>query len=155
MIFSFYKIYPISRNQFFLLIKFGKFDIHDIFQLSEDSQCWLNLRNIGIWRHAQYTSDQLLIIWLYLCCKLSIISILYIIHSVRDNLPQVYIEPIGFTVESISKDIILRHCCGLDFCVKCSAKWAVKESKIWLFISFRGTSWKCCSIVFKEWFVYF
>ena len=61
-------------------------------------------------------------IWLYLRWELPIISILNIIDSVQDNLAHVYIEPIGFTLESISKDTILRHYCGLGFCVKCIAK---------------------------------
>ena len=69
-----------------------------------------------------YTSEQALIIQLYLRRELSIISILSFIHSVQDDLPQVFIEPIGFTVEIIPKDIILRHSCGLGFCVKCLAK---------------------------------
>ena len=35
----------------------------------------------------------------------------------QDNLPQVFIELTGSTVENILKDIISRHCCGPDFCV--------------------------------------
>ena len=82
-----------------------------------------------MWWHATYTSEQALIIRMYLCCELSIISILSFIHSVQHDLPQVFIEPIRFTVESISKDIISRHCCGLGFCVKFLAKWAAVDSK--------------------------
>ena len=38
--------------------------------------------------------------------QFEIIYIIYFIHSVQDDLPKVFIEPIGFTVESIPKDII-------------------------------------------------
>ena len=85
--------------------------------LLEDHKWWVNLWNIGIWWHALYTSEKALINWLYLCRELSIIYLLYFIHSVHNNLSQVFIKPIGFTVESILKDIISQHCCGLVFCV--------------------------------------
>ena len=49
-----------------------------------------------MWRHDPYTSEQALIIRLYLCCELSIISILSFINSVQDDLPQVStVNPIG------------------------------------------------------------
>ena len=66
---------------------------------------------------------------IHISCEVSIISILYFIHSVQDDLPQVFIEAIGFTVDSILKNIISRHCCGLGFYVKCLVKLTAKESK--------------------------
>ena len=126
-----------------------------LFLLSEDHQFWVNLWNFERWRHSPYTSEQALIIRLYIRQELSIISILFFIHSLQDDLPQVFIEHIGFTVESISKDITLRHSCGLVFCVKCLAKWAAKESKFLLITTFCATSWKCCSIIFSECSGYF
>ena len=125
VIFSFSKFVWLSGNIFFWSI--WKIRNSWLFHLSEDHQCWVNLWNIGMWQRALYTSEQTLIFWLYLCCELSIISLLYFIHSLQDDLPQVFIELIGFTVESISKDLILRHSCGLGFCVKCLAKWAQKS----------------------------
>ena len=136
---------------FWSILKKSKFAI---FCLSEDHQFWVNLRNIGIWRHDTYTSEQALIIRLYLRCELSTICNISFIHSVQDNLPQFFIEPIGFTVEIISEDIILRHCCVLGFCVKCLAKWAAKISEFLLFANFSATSWKCYSILFLECFGY-
>ena len=62
-------------------------------------------------RHAPCNSDQALIIWLYLRRELSIIYVLSFIHSVQDNLPQVFIEPVGFTAEIILKEIISRQSC--------------------------------------------
>ena len=110
-----------------------------IFRLSEDHQFWVNLWNLGKCRHAPYTYEQSLVIQIYLRCELSIISILYFVHIVQDDSPQVLIEPIGFTVESISKDVISRHCCGLGFCVKCLAKWAAKDSELLSLIIFWAT----------------
>ena len=114
-----------SSFSFLVNFCFGQFwknQISRLFHLSEDHQCWVNLWNLGMCLHAPYTSEQALIIRLYLRRELSIISILSFIHNVQDDLPQVFIEPIGFTVEIISKDIISRHSCGLGFCVKCLAK---------------------------------
>ena len=111
----------------FLFGRFWKIRNSRIFHLLDNHQCWVNLLNLGKWRHALCTSEQALIIRMYLCCELSIISILYFIHSVQDHLPHVFIEPIGFTVKSISKDIISRHYCGIGFCVKCLAKRSATE----------------------------
>ena len=46
----------------------------------------------------------------------------YVIQCVQDNSLQVLIEPIGFTVEVIFKDIILCNSCGIDICVKVLAR---------------------------------
>ena len=126
-----------------------------LFHLSEDHQCWVNLWNIGVWRHTTYTSEQALIIRLYLRRVFSIISFFSFIRSVQDDLPQIFIEPIGFTVENILKDIILRHCCGLGLCIKCLAKWAVKESKFLLFTTFLRYILEVLFHFFKEFFGYF
>ena len=73
-------------------------------------------------RHAPYTSEQALIDRLCLRRELSIIFIIYYINSIYDDLTQVFIDTVLFTAESISKEIILVHCCGISFCVKCLAK---------------------------------
>ena len=86
---------------------------------------------------------------------MSIIYILYFIHSLQDDLPKIFIEPIRFTEESISKHITFQHCCELGFCVKYLAKWATKESEFWSFMTFWSTPWKCCSILFWKCFCYF
>ena len=154
MILSFYKFgRPVGNSFYFYPI----WNIQNLrlFHLSEDYQCWVNLWNLGMWRHAPYNSEQELIIRLYLRRELSIISIISFIHSVQGDLSQVFIEPIGFTLESIPKDITLRHCCGLGFCVKCLPKWAAKESELLLFATFCAISWKCFSIPFLECFGYF
>ena len=36
-------------------------------------------------------------------------------QSIRDDLPQFFIGPIGFTEENILKDTVSRDCCGLGF----------------------------------------
>ena len=51
--------------------------------------------------------------------ELSTIFIISFVQSVQDGLSQVFIEPIVFTVENISDEIISQHCCGIRFCVKC------------------------------------
>ena len=61
----------------------------------------------NIMSHSPYTSNQVLTNQLNIHHELSNILIPSFIQSVHDNLPQVFIEPIGFTVESIPKDIIL------------------------------------------------
>ena len=106
-----------------------------------------------MWQHALYTSKKVLSIWLYLRRKFLVISILSFIHSVQDNLYQVFIEPIGFIVESILKDVILWRCCGLVFCVKC--KVSSKRVRILIIHDFWATYWKCFSILFLECFGYF
>ena len=60
-------------------------------------------------------SEQALINWIYLCHEQLIITVLYFMQTVQDGLPQVFIKPIGFTIETLSKDIIYRHFCGLSF----------------------------------------
>ena len=40
-----------------------------LFHLSEDHQWWVNLWNLGMWKHALYTSEQVLIVCIYLCCE--------------------------------------------------------------------------------------
>ena len=43
------------------------------------------------------------------------ILILYFMHSVYDYLPQASAETIGFSVEILSKVMIVQHFCGTDF----------------------------------------
>ena len=117
--------------------------------LYKDHQCRVNLCNLGTWRHASYASDQASINRLYLRRESSIILIPYFMQIIQDRSPEVFIEQAGFTVESISKDIIVRHCCALGFLPKCWAKWAAKEFKLLSHYTFWGTSWKCCSVLFK------
>ena len=131
-----------------VFLKFGTFLKTRLFHLSEDHPLWVNLWNIGIWWHALWTFKQALVNWMKLRHELSIISIIYFIYSVQDNQPQVFIEPIWFTVESISKDIILQNCCGLGFCVKHLAKLSAKDSKLLSFMTFWSPCWKGCSILF-------
>ena len=52
----------------------------------------------------------------------------YFMHRVNENLPQAFIESIGFNVEIIPKSMIARHWCGLGLLVTCWAKWSSKES---------------------------
>ena len=63
-----------------------------------------------------YTNEQELITWTYLCHEWFTISIIYLINSAQDNLPQVLIKTIGFNTESILKDTILQHFGGIGFC---------------------------------------
>ena len=58
----------------------------------------VNLCSIGVWYHAPYTSKKLLLNWLYLCCEHFTILILSFIHNFHDDLPQVSIKDIGFTI---------------------------------------------------------
>ena len=102
----------------FLFNQIWKIRNSRLFHLSEDHQSWVNLHNSGILWHTPYNYEQALIIQPNQCRELSIISIVSFIHSVHKELPQVFIDPIGFIVEIISRDIILRHCCGLGFCIK-------------------------------------
>ena len=113
------------------------------FHLLEDHQCWVNLWNIGMWKHATYTYEQALIIRLYLSFKLSIIFILSFIHIVQYNLPQVLIESIRFIV----------HSCGLGSCVKCLATWSVKESDFYLSWIFGPRLWSVVEL-FLEYYGY-
>ena len=53
------------------------------FHLSEDNHIWVNPCNIGILRHAQYTTKKVLINLLGLCREFSIILFLCFIHSVQ------------------------------------------------------------------------
>ena len=89
VIFSFFKICSISWKTVFHFGQFRKNRNSRLSHLSEDHQCWVILWNLGICRHAWYTSEQALIIRLYLRRELSIISILSFIHNVQDDLPQV------------------------------------------------------------------
>ena len=125
-----------KKNSILVRTLFCKIQKTLLFHLYKDHRFQVNLWNIGIWRHALYTSKQVLIYRLNLRHELSIIWIISLIQTVQDDLPQVSIKPIGFTVEIILKDIILLHCCGLVFCVKCLSKWAAKESKLSSCINF-------------------
>ena len=60
----------------------------------------------------------------------SIISTLSFIQIVQDNLTQVFIKPIGFTLLFITKDIIMKHCCGLVFFYKTLNKMSKKTVRI-------------------------
>ena len=55
-------------------------------------------------------------------CEWLHISNLSLTHNVHDNLTQVFINPMGFTVERISNIIISQHFCGVDF------GWNVEQS---------------------------
>ena len=149
LIFSFSK--SVWSEAIFVLVETSSWKIWKTwpFHLYEDHQFRVNIQNTGIWQHSTYTSKQALINWIYLCHERSIISILYFMQSVQDNLTHVFTKPIGFTKESILKEVISRHCCGLGFWVKDWAKWAAKYSKLLSYSTFWATSWKYCSIIFS------
>ena len=86
-------------------------------------------------------------------CEWSIISTLSFLHIVHDDLPRVFIEPIGFTT-FFPKYIILRYCCGRGFCVNLLAKWSEKESELLSWMKFWATSRNFCSALFCVYFEY-
>ena len=65
----------------------------------EYHKCLLNLWNLILWWHALYNYEQELIKLPYLNREWLISSNLHLMHSVHDTLPQISIDPIGFTVE--------------------------------------------------------
>ena len=60
--------------------------------LSEDHQFWVNLWDLGMWRHFPYTYEKALIVWLYLLCELSIFFpfISYTVYKYYKN--QLYVK---------------------------------------------------------------
>ena len=99
-------------------------DKHETLSPWEDHKFRVNLRNLGLWRHAPYIYEQVLIRFTYLSRERLTISNLYFMHKVHESLLLVFIDPIGFTFDNISNFIISRHCCGVGFWSKCWAKWA-------------------------------
>ena len=76
------------------------------------------------------------------------ISNISFVHKVHEDLLQVFIDPIGLTLDKIPNFIISRHCCWVGFCSKCWAKWAAKVCEFFSCFIFCAISWKCCSILF-------
>ena len=99
-------------------------------------QCRVNLWNLGLWRHAPYISEQVFISYPYLRCEELTISNLSFVHNVHEDLIQVFIDLIGFTLDEISNFVISRHCCGVSFWSKRWAKWAAKVSEFYRAVLF-------------------
>ena len=59
-------------------------------------------------------------------------------HNMHEDLTHIFVEPIGFTVESISGDIVVKY--YYEF-LKCLVKWSEKEYNFSL-CTFWDTSWK-------------
>ena len=80
-----------------------------------------------------------------------IILIIYFIQVLHDDLPQVFIETIGFTVEIISKDIILRDSCGMFFVCKNFSKVSSERVLIPIVYEILG---HILEVLFHYFFVY-
>ena len=143
------KLYQVEISFHFLIIlQMWIRRKHETLSPWEDHQCRVNLWNLGLWRHAPYISEQALIRFLYLRRERLTISNLSFMHKVHDGLPQVFIDPIGFTLAKTSNFIVSRHCCGVGFWSKCVTKWAAKVSEFLSCYTFCAIAWKYCSILF-------
>ena len=85
VIFSFSNFLSTRWKEFYFYL-IWKIRNSPLFHLSENHQCWVNLWNIGMQRNVLYTSEQALIIWLYLRHELSIVSILFFSYIVYNTI---------------------------------------------------------------------
>ena len=120
------------------------------FRPHKDHQCGVNLWNIGIWHNDSYNSAWELINQIYVDFEQLIVSIIYSVQVVQDNLTQISIHPKGWTIEIILKDIIIQHFCGLHFLLKCWAKWGTREFKLLSLFTFWDTFWRGHNIACKR-----
>ena len=102
----------------------------------EDYQCQVQLWSLILGWHATYASIQALIIFPYLRYEQLIISYLFIVHNVHNDLPQVFTKPIGFTTEGNQNFIISWHCCGVGFWLKCWAKCSKRRPNSYCIVPF-------------------
>ena len=119
----------------------------------ENHQCRLNQRNLGLRCHATYASEHALTNFPYLRHERLMIYNIYLMHNVHENLLQVFVNPVEFTVERMLNFIISQHCCGFGFWSKRWAKRAAKVSEFLSYCTFWSKSWKCFSIIFLRWFL--
>ena len=107
-----------SNRNFFPLSKHSLIIIHrkhEALSPWEDYEFRANLRNLRLWQHASYISEQALIIFPYLRHERLTIYYTDFMHKVHEDLLQLFINLIGFTLDKILNFIILRHCCWVFF----------------------------------------
>ena len=90
------------------LLSFKYVEKHETLSPWEDHQFRVNLWNLRLWRHALYISKHGKISFLYLRHEQLTIYNISFMHKVYESLLQVFIEPIGFTLDKILNFIF--HC---------------------------------------------